>query len=322
MRPIAAVAAAGRLPAKVTCQGRICRRKLMKCPRRRVTAARRVRGDRHRHVSLRFVSFRAAGAFGGTWIDHGRSQRAASQIPPQHLVPVNVSAQDGGKTRRNGTAGNDIGSVAKDISGRTDCRPLHRLMHAEQPQIRGCRPPSCAFEKIGKALANPIPLVREAGDRDRDLAEIQDQRLGPVEDEDARVSGKERIRDRGALVVPGDHDHRYAGIGEPLERGERAQHERRLHPASEEDVTTVNDEIDLTAKRRFERALEPGEEAGQTEMRVGQEENAKVGARHRRTVQPDPPPARSLRSFPRKGKVRAERNPHLVERSSTDRIIE
>jgi hypothetical protein len=45
-------------------------------------------------------------------------------------------------------------------------------------------------------------------------------------------------------------------------------------------VTTVNDEIHLSAKHRLERALEPGEEVRQTQMRVCEEEEAEVAASH------------------------------------------
>ncbi len=266
----------------------------MECPARDVAACARVRGDRHRHVPLRFVPFRAARPFGGSGIEHRRGQRVASQVRPQDLVTVNVPAEYRRETRRNRTAGNDIGSMAEHISGGTDCRPLHRLVEREQPQIGGRRPPSRPFEETTKALADLVPLVRETGDRHGRSASIQQERTRPVEDVDSRVSGQERIRDRRALVVAGNDDDRHPGVGEPLERLERAQHEARLHLASKEDITTVNDEIDLSAKRRLQRAFEPGEETRQTEVRVREEEETEGAASHTSNVQLEAAPARSL----------------------------
>lgn len=261
----------------------------MECPLANATARTRVHGDGHRHESLRFVSLRGARPFGGTGIEHGRSQRVAPQVRRQDLVSVDVAGEHRGKTRRNRTAGNDIGSRAEDISGRTDRGPLDRLVETEQPQIGGRRPPPCTFEKAGKALADLVPLVRETRDRHCKSAHVQQEGPRGVEDVDPRVSGKEWIRDGRALVVPGNDDDGHPGVGEPLERLECAQHECRLHLASEEDITAVNDEIHLSAKRRLERALEPGEEARQTEVRVCDEEETEVAASHTTNVQHDAP---------------------------------
>src|SRR3954467_12670099 len=91
---------------------------------------------------------------------------------------------------------------------------------------------------------------------------------------------EERIRNRGSLVISRNDNNGHTRIGEPLQRLKRAKHETGLHLASIEHVTAVNDEIDFAAECRLERPLESREEVGQTEVSIGEKEDANVAADH------------------------------------------
>lgn len=259
----------------------------MKPPPHHPPACRRVGSDLHREVAFGLESFRGARPLGRTWIKNRRVERAAEQVRREDLVAVNVSGKDGRKARRDRTAGDDIGSAAEDIVDGTDRGALDRLVHTQQPNFRRRRAPSRPFDEIREALGDLVSLVRESRDGHADAAKMQRERPRSIEDVNARMHGEERIRNRRALVVPGNDDDRHAGVGEPLERCKCLQHDGRLHAASKKDVAAVDDQIDLPAKRRLQRALEPGEEPRQTEMGVGEEEDPQVVANHASNVQPD-----------------------------------
>ncbi len=110
------------------------------------------------------------------------------------------------------------------------------------------------------------------------------------------MTDEQRMGYPGALVVSGHDAHRDSLVGQLRERGEGPGHEIHRHPAPEEDVPPVDDEVDLATSGRGERGLESGEELGaappagnarpprqvQAEVGVGEEQDAGAGYRHPR----------------------------------------
>ena len=192
------------------------------------------------------------------------------QVRRQHLMTVNVSGQDGRESPRNGPSGNDVGTAAKDEIGRTDGCSFDRLVQTEKADGRRYRSPSGPLHGLGEAVADAIALARKARHRDLDPAHVEGQGAGVVEDVDAGMGGEEGKGDGRALVISGNDDDRDAGVGDALERLERAQDHSRFDAAAEEDVAAMNEEIDVARERGPQRPLVTGEEVlPPAEVRVG-----------------------------------------------------
>jgi len=220
----------------------------MKRPGLDVSTFVKVRLELDRHVALRLTVLCATRPFGGAWIEHRRRERPAGQIRGQNLVPVDVPGQNRREAPRNGATGNHIGTTAKDIAGGTDGSALDRLVKAKKANSSRNGSPIRLLDHLGEPVPDPMTFVREPRHRHIDSAQSQCQRARTVEDVDARMRGQERAGNRGTLVVSGNDDDRDSGVGEALERLEGAHDQPGLHSTPEEDVTAMNDQIDVASK--------------------------------------------------------------------------
>jgi hypothetical protein len=128
-------------------------------------------------------------------------------------------------------------------------------MKTEKTKGRRNGPPSGTFDEAAETVAHVIALARETGHRDVDSADVQWNRPWTVKEMDTGMRGQKRVRNRRALVVSRYDDHRHSGVGDALERLERAHHQSRFDAAPEEDVAAVNHEIDLTSNGRLQGEL-------------------------------------------------------------------
>ena len=162
-------------------------------------------------------------------------------------------------------------------------------MEAQHPDIRRHGVETCSSAHLRKPAANLV-RVRQTDEGDAYSASLQHDSAWAVEDMQALVHRKQRIRHAAPFVISGNEQDRHARRRQALEWRECGFGQPGRHAASVQQVAAVDDDVDLAGARGLERALEilkeviaspPPDDARaggpvETEMRVGHEQDAHV----------------------------------------------
>jgi hypothetical protein len=170
-------------------------------------------------------------------------------------VAVNVPAQ------RNRYVSGQVG-VADHVWTETEGevawpagRSFDALMKAQNANVSGYVVAIQTSDCFRKPAANVVS-VRETHERDAYSACFEDESAWLVEDVQAFVQRQQRKGHAAAFVVPRHEQNWNSRVGNALERRECRFGEPRRDAAAIQQVTAVDNHIDLAASRRFERSLE------------------------------------------------------------------
>ncbi len=159
-----------------------------------------------------------------------------------------------------GAAGNYVPPPTEREIGRADSGPFHRLVQAEEPDIRLHIAPCCSIHQVGKTRSKITAVKWETGERYTPAARADNYRSGMVDDMQPRQPPDQRKRERRPLVVSRHHDNRYALLRNRPDEIERPESDPGAYPGAVKEIAAMDDQVDFTLPCRTERQLEIPEE--------------------------------------------------------------
>jgi len=216
--------------------------------------------ERHHHESLGLVDLGERRSLDRTGIEHRRGDRASIEISGENLVPVDVSGEDGAESAGDVTQTNHIVGGRECVIRRPDGRALDAVMHAKNQRTVAMLAPTGLAQQLRKAGAHVVTRIGKAGERNALPTHVEDERLGTVEHVNVGMRHEPRVRDSRSLMVARDDQHRHAALGDPAQRLERPIRDLFRRGRSIENVSAVDDDVDLSAQSRLERGVVVREE--------------------------------------------------------------
>ena len=202
------------------------------------------------HETLVLVHLREGRAFHRARIEHRGVQRASLEIPPQHLVTVDVSRQNRGKVRGQIRAPDDVRRSPEGVVGRSHTSPLHAVVHAQEAHIGLFTPPTRLLQHLREVLANAPPLAGEAGQGHACVPRLDHDRLGTTKNVQLRVHREAVVGDPGPLVVSRYHENRNTAVGDLEQRPERLKDQGWGYLGAVEDIASMDDQVHLSRPGR------------------------------------------------------------------------
>ena len=175
-------------------------------------------------------------------------------------MAVDVTGQHGREFGRHVGVADHVLRGRESEVGRADRRALGGLVYAQHAHGRGVRRPLGVGDQLRELRADVATLARESGQGECRAAGFHDERPRSVEDVDVRMRGESGMRQKRALVIPRNDEHRHAAFGHAPQRLERLVCERRHNGRTVEHVAAMHDDVDLPIERRLERRRVVGQE--------------------------------------------------------------
>src|SRR5262249_45696737 len=132
-------------------------------------------------------------------------------------------------------------------------RPLDAVMHAQHVERVPFSAPLRLPEQVAEAHAHAVALIGKTGQSDGSATNSSDERAWTIEDMDAVMRRKACVRQVGALVIAGNDEHGHTPLRDALEWLVCLVRQRLWDRRAIEDVSGMDDEINLTGERRLER---------------------------------------------------------------------